>query len=102
MLGMTNQITPSVLLDSIIEDFRPTLVEQRLWIDVIIQAIFDSTNTSKKTHDKVARTEAIRWLKGQSHDFRTVCELADINANHVIGKVMQITPGNKPYRRKVE
>lgn len=51
-----------------------------MWRAVILQAILDSVNNSKRTEFRVARVSAIKWIFGNSHDFRAVCGFAECSS----------------------
>ena len=66
-----------------------------LWIAVIERAFFDARwnpDNSKKTSRSHgmsraqllnARGDALRWFRGNTEDFRTVCEYAKLDPEHV-------------------
>lgn len=56
---------------------------------VILQAIIDRMNNSKRTEDKIAKTDALNWFNSQNHDFRLICDLAGWSPEWVI----EITEG---------
>lgn len=53
------------------------LCEQNLWRAVILQMFTDAATVSSTNSTMLhARSQAIRWLKGNSRDFVTVCDFA--------------------------
>jgi hypothetical protein len=62
--------------------------EQRLWLNVILQAITDATRRlNRPTNDNLnSRLDVLRareWFTVPSKDFDAVCELADLNPEAV-------------------
>ena len=51
---------------------------------VILQAIIDRVNNSKRTEDKVAKTDASNWFNANNHDFKLVCNLVGWSPEWVI------------------
>lgn len=65
---------------------------------VIMQALLDSVNNSKRTEDRIAKQEALEWFDIDSNDFVTVCQFADWNPVWVINEARQaISRGCKRY-----
>ena len=74
---------------------RNTSTQQELWAAVIEQALRDAKwnpdNVDKESrsngipHTQMlnARGDALRWLRGNTEDFKTVCDLAGLNPSYV-------------------
>ena len=60
--------------------------EIALFRAVIMQALLDSVNNSKRTEDKIAKKQAIEWFNIDNSDFRTVCQLAQLNYKWVFNQ----------------
>jgi hypothetical protein len=59
--------------------------EQYLWVAVLARAIHDAFAVS----DYHEARQALAWLKGNSDDFKFVCELAGRNPNYVYTKLIK-------------
>ncbi|CAL7961523.1 hypothetical protein MIDIC_20068 [Alphaproteobacteria bacterium] len=70
-------------VDNSARDNSEEMGMQGLWKAVIMQALVDAASNSKKKQVKANKLRALRWLKGDSDDFVTVCMLANMNPNHV-------------------
>lgn len=62
---------------------NPTRGEQAMWRAVILQALLDAARTSGQREAQQAKAEAIAWLRGNSEDFRVVCELAGYSPSYI-------------------
>ena len=51
-----------------------------IWLSVIVQALLDAKNRSKKPHLRKARAEALSWFAqpNENSDFAEVCEMAGV------------------------
>lgn len=65
------------------ESFNPVQQEQAMWRAVIVQALMDAACGSRKYEAQQARSEALIWLRGTSHDFATVCYYAGFEPEFV-------------------
>jgi len=58
--------------------------EVALFRGVILQAVLDSRNHSKRTEDTVAKRNAIKWFNVESKDFLIVCDYAEREPNNTV------------------
>lgn len=63
--------------------YDPIKAERALWSAVITQALMDAGSASKKPEAQHEKAKAIRWLLGNSEDFITVCQNADLDPHYV-------------------
>jgi hypothetical protein len=63
--------------------------EQRLFLNVIIQAMDDTINVKRKIEEVIARQQAIGWFTTNSTDYKEVCLFADVDANWLRKKVLK-------------
>lgn len=68
---------------------------------VIMQALIDAVNNSKRTEDRIAKAQAREWFSESSADFKMVCELANLNFKWVIKKAMEAIQNDCRWRREV-
>jgi len=61
--------------------------EQRMFLNVITQAIHDAAYKGNDVYYCAYRDQALAWLSGNSFDFRIVCKLADLDPDYVYKKV---------------
>lgn len=57
-----------------------------LFRSVIMQALIDAMGQSKRTEDKIAKLQAIQWLRNNGKDFQMVCFFADLSPTWVMRK----------------
>lgn len=57
--------------------------EPSLWRAVITQALMDAASQSQKPEAHKHRHDAIEWLRGDSEDFMSVCEYADLDPAYI-------------------
>ena len=75
--------------DSPLESNHPskeTPSESALFRAVVMQALLDSVSQSKRSEDKIAKNQAIKWFDIKDKDFLMVCSLAGLNAKWVLEK----------------
>ena len=60
-----------------------------LWCAVITQALMDAGSNSKKTRDKKAKIDAIKWLREDSSYFLEVCFRANLDPKYVKRKAAE-------------
>ena len=56
--------------------------EQRMFLNVITQAIHDAVYKGDDRYYSYHRDQAIAWLTSNSIDFRVVCRLADLDPDY--------------------
>ena len=56
--------------------------EQRMFLNVITQAIHDAAYKGEDRYYEYHRDQAISWLTSNSQDFRIVCRLADLDPDY--------------------
>lgn len=61
--------------------------EKALWQSVIMQAVLDTMNNSKRTSEKVAKNASISWFSMENHDFLEVCTMAEMEPQYIINNV---------------
>ncbi len=66
--------------------YEKSTPEVALFRAVILQAIIDAVNNSKRTEDMVAKKSALEWLNLYNEDFLTVCDLAKMSANGILSR----------------
>jgi hypothetical protein len=69
--------------DSITGPYDSARSERSMWVAVITQAMMDALTRSRKPEEQFSKFEAIRWLTGNSADFKTVCMLAGMEPGYV-------------------
>lgn len=62
---------------------NPTRHEQALWRAVITQMLTDAFSNSHKAEAQQHKREAMVWLRGNSRDFRTVCDYAGFDPDYI-------------------
>ena len=60
--------------------------EQRMFLNVITQAVHDASYKGEERYDVYHRDQAISWLTSNSYDFRLVCKLADLDPDYAFMK----------------
>jgi len=65
------------------EPSNPTWREQALWRAVIMQMLTDALSGSRKEEAQQHKREALVWLRGNTRDFRTVCDYAGFDPEYV-------------------
>ena len=60
--------------------------EQRMFLNVITQAVHDASYNGEERYDVYHRDQAISWLTSNSYDFRLVCKLADLDPDYAFMK----------------
>ena len=78
-MSLGNLTAPRLTGDAALEP------EQYLWIAVLARAVHDAFAVS----DYHEARQALAWLKGNSDDFRLVCEMAGRNPRYVHDKLIQ-------------
>ena len=73
---------------------------QAIWKAVIMQAIIDATNNSKKPEFKTMKRQALQWLEGKSQDFKRVCRLAGLDEKYVINKAKYAIYNTHKWKKK--
>lgn len=53
--------------------------ERRLWLTVLLTAVNEALREQRLSASDLERYQSANWIKGNSSDFREVCELAGIN-----------------------
>ncbi len=66
--------------------FDDEAVWRGLWCAVLVQMLMDARSQSAKSDAIHAKREALSWLRG-GRDFETVCLFADLNPQHIQGKI---------------
>lgn len=74
--------------------------EQALWRAVITQALMDAGSTSTRLEAKVARAQAIAWFTRRNRDLQTVCSLAGLDVEYVLGKAKEALKRRCEWRKK--
>lgn len=69
---------------------NPTCREQAVWRAVLMQAITDAFSQSRKPYAQRCKREALVWLRGNSQDFRRVCEYAGYDPAYLHGKISNL------------
>ncbi len=80
------------------EHYNSTKGENSLWAAVITQAMMDALSRCKKSDSQYNRSEAMRWLTGNSKDFIDVCLLAGLNPDYVRQKAKKSLISPSPWR----
>lgn len=78
------------------------LPEKALWKAVIMQAVLDIMNTSKRTEHIVAKRDAISWFNLKNKSFLRVCDNADLKPAWVLKKVRFALENPKTWRRECD
>jgi hypothetical protein len=68
--------------------------EFALWKSVILQALVDLKNKSKKKMGKINRIKALMWFNLANKEFRAVCACADLDPLYVWEKAQIIKKNN--------
>ena len=63
--------------------------EQRMFLNVITQAVHDASYKGEERYDVYHRDQAISWLTSNSYDFRMVCKLADLDPDYAHTKLQK-------------
>lgn len=79
--------------------YDPVKAEKALWAAVITQALMDAGSESRKPEARHEKAKAIRWLLGNSEDFITVCQNADLDPQYVRGKAKAAIERGCVWRR---
>lgn len=74
--------------------------EVALWKAVITQMLLDALSEAKSSEAIYHKSEAIKWLRGNSADFIMVCALACLDADYVKRKAKQALNKNVKWRAK--
>ena len=61
--------------------------EQRMFLNVITQAVHDAAYKGYDRYYEYHRDQAIAWLTSNSQDFRTICVLADLDPDYTYLKM---------------
>ena len=56
--------------------------EQRMFLNVITQAIHDAAYQGVDRYYQYHRDQAVSWLTSNSRDFRIICRLADLDPDY--------------------
>lgn len=75
------------------KDYKTEYIElRRLWIAVVLQALYDMR--LKPTHRKArsAKNKALAWVRLDNTDFLEVCALAEFNAEKVYERAYDTAP----------
>lgn len=75
--------------------------EVAMWRAVIMQALLDCVNMSKRTEDKVAKNQALRWFSMQNENFLMVCEFAHLDPSQVLRKANKAIKNDCKWRNDV-
>jgi hypothetical protein len=80
-------------------NFRIPSPEVAIWKAVIMQAVLDIVNTSKRTEHKVAKENAINWFDVRNINFVTVCHYARLEPEWVVKKIAFAIKNQRTWRR---
>lgn len=94
-----SSVSKSNILDSDALAYDPTKAERALWAAVITQALMDAGSESRKPEARHEKAKAIRWLLGNSEDFVTVCQNADLDPQYVREKAKMAIERGCVWRR---
>ena len=61
--------------------------EQRMFLNVITQAVHDAAYKGYDRYYEYHRDQAISWLTSNSQDFRAICVLADLDPDYTYLKM---------------
>ena len=61
--------------------------EQRMFLNVITQAVHDAAYKGYDRYYEYHRDQAIAWLTSNSEDFRAICVLADLDPDYTYLKM---------------
>ncbi|MBA4757405.1 hypothetical protein [Sphingosinicella sp.] len=84
--------------EPIADDLAP---EQRLFRAVICEAVRDAIGlpTERPENRDVVKSRARTWFERGGADFRTVCEAAGLNPDHVRKEMLAFFEGHRPVTR---
>lgn len=68
--------------------------EQRMFLNVITQAIHDSKYKGSNRYFLFYKNDAINWLKSNSYDFRLICRLANVDPDYAHVKFTKFIKNN--------
>ena len=63
--------------------------EQRMFLNVITQAVHDAAYKGYDRYYEYHRDQAIAWLTSNSQDFRAICVLADLDPDYTYLKMIK-------------
>lgn len=84
------------------ESYAHASPEQRLMMATITTAVADILGTGPVSHPSERerlRREALAWIKGDSEDYRYVCQLAGLDPHQVRKCVLEFVASGKPLPR---
>tara|TARA_R100001440_G_scaffold18164_2_gene30638 strand:- start:1581 stop:1886 length:306 start_codon:yes stop_codon:yes gene_type:complete len=61
--------------------------EQRMFLNVITQAIHDAAYKGSDRYYEYHKDQAVAWLTSNSQDFRVICRLADLDPDYTFLKL---------------
>ena len=74
--------------------------EQRMFLNVITQAIHDAAYKGGDRYYEYHKDQAIAWLTSNSQDFRIICTLADLDPDYTYLKLSKAVKSDiKQLRR---
>ena len=71
-----------------------------LYRAIITQALQDAGKESDKNLDIFNKNDARAWLRGNTADFREICDLADMDVSYVIKKSKAAINNGCKWRKK--
>ena len=63
--------------------------EQRMFLNVITQAIHDAAYKGLDKYYSYYKDQAVSWLTSNSQDFRIICVLADLDPDRTYSKLLK-------------
>ncbi len=75
------------------------LAEVSLLRAVILQAIVDTMSNSKRTEEKVAKSDASNWFDIKNKDFQFICELSGWSPDWVLESTKKALEKPEKWRR---
>lgn len=66
---------------------------------IILQAIIDCVSCSKRTEDKLARIDALKWFDINNRDFLIICSLSEWSPNWVLKKQKKALMDSNEWKR---
>lgn len=92
-------VSKSNIHDSDAAAYDHVKAEKALWAAVITQALMDAGSESRKPEARHEKAKAIRWLLGNSEDFITVCQNAELDPQYVRSKAKAAIERGCVWRR---
>jgi hypothetical protein len=75
------------------KDYRTEYTElRRLWIAVVLQALYDLRLKPKNRKARSAKNKALAWVRLDNQDFLDTCALAEFNPEKVYYKAYDPAP----------